>query len=103
MRKINNYYLIIKEDNKYYDFTQESFGTYNIFETNEDSLTQAKDDEYTHHKIKDIDIYIIVEPMSDGITNAVNNKVRLLRNLPKKYNSLTKYDVEKVINEIKKK
>lgn len=107
---MNNYYIIIKETENenitYYDFTNDSKGYWlsTCLEVNFETL--IKDEKNLHQifvrKGKIIELYLLVEPTSDGINNSRNNRVRMLRNLPKYYKALNKYDLEGIIQSIKK-
>lgn len=101
MRKNNNHYLIIKWNDKYYDYTQESFGKYFLYECNKSTLDEVDSKELTHYTIGDKEIYIVIEPTSDGERNKTNNQIRLIRNLVKANIGFTKPQSEKIIRLIK--
>lgn len=102
MRRSNNHYIIVYDGITYKELVQEGFGYYFIYETNKEALDAVPKNELSHYKIRDIDLYICIEPMSDGVKNAINNKCRLLKHLPKHYKALTKWDLEPIIKDLKK-
>jgi len=100
--KLNNYYLILWQDSKWYDFTSDG-GNYMLSSTREINLEQealVQD----HYQVNGIYIYICAEPLTMLNPNeAANGKSRLLRNLPKHFIGLTKYNLEPIIKDIKSK
>lgn len=100
-RKNNNHYLIMKRNGEWFDFSSDG-GEYFIYLCKEEHFNEIKPEEYIYYRVKDVDMYIVIEPLSDGITKK-NHQIRLLRNLPKIWRGVvTKWDMEKVINDLKK-
>ena len=101
MRKGNNWYLTIKIENDIFDFTQDFY----YFFT---PTTQAALDEIMmepHEKFvteRGVEVYITMEPASNGGNNDLNNKVRLLKNLPKYTTIVNKKESNKIIYTLQK-
>ena len=101
-RKLNNWYLTIKIDEDIYDFTQDFYYFYSA--TDQTALDEVLGE--PHQKFiteRGVEIYITLEPTSFGNDNDINNKCRLLKNLPKYTTIVNKKEMEKIIYQIKKK
>lgn len=98
--RYNNHYLIIIDGDKNYSFQSEGGYEYSLIEERPIQIG-VEAIPIKEYKIKDIIIYMIIEPQSDGEWNKINNQIKLLRNLPKHYRKISKYDIEKYIKEVK--
>lgn len=102
-RKLNNYYLTIKDNEFYYDFSQDAFNLYYFTATSESALDELLKENYNQF-ITDsgVEIYITQEPNSNNSDNKKNEIIRLLKNLPKYTLIVNKKEVNKIIYQIKK-
>lgn len=102
-RTINNYYLLIKENNNIFEFSQDKFNVYYFTKTNQESLDEILNESYSKYTTEEgVEIYIAQEPNSNDEANKKNEVVRLLRNLPKYSTIVNKKVVDKIIYQIKK-
>lgn len=95
----NNYYILINKDNEWWDFSSEN-SEYFLSQAERKHFDEIPENEMTRYNVKDYTIYIILEPASD-MKERINSQVRLLRNLPKHFREIRKWDLEGVIKMIK--
>jgi hypothetical protein len=100
--KLNNHYLIMRKENEWFDFSYDG-EEYYLYPCKEEHFNEIPTEDYIYYRVKNIDIYVVMEPASERIVNK-QNQIRLLRNLPKHWRGvITKWDMEKVITDLKNK
>lgn len=100
--KRNNHYLLMKKENNWFDFSHDGEDYY-LYKCKEEHFNEIPSEDYVHYRVKNVDIYIVIEPASERIVNK-QNQIRLLRNLPKHWKgTISKWDMEKVIADLKNK
>lgn len=102
-RTINNYYLLIKENNNIFEFSQDAFNVYYYTKTNEEALNQILNEPHKKYTTeRGVIVYITQEPNSNNNGNSNAEINRLLRNLPKYTYIVNKKECDKIIYQLKK-
>jgi hypothetical protein len=96
-RKVNNWYIIIKNGEHVYEFIQDFY--YNLMVSGQSSIDELIEDNVPYEKYttnSGVELYIIMEPMGISCDNDTNNKCRLLKHLPKHTTLVNKTDMGKI-------